>query len=363
MTKPSRSTVGGRALSVFVSRLISEIGSGHYVRGGYLPTVRELADLYDTSPETARRGLKRLEEQGLLKGEGRSGFRIAQPTDDRKSRPIAFVTTHSPDLPAVQPTTAALFLAFQAAGAQRGWPFLGTHAGAGGVDAITEQLRASNAWGVILDSINEELYEAVVRSGLPTVMVNSWIENSPVSTVLQDNYRGGYLAAEYLFQQGARHIGWVGHINAFCHARERFAGVAACVRAEGIDIERRDCLEPRGKLKSADVAALFDRSDRPDGILAFGIDSTAIVKQVADERGLVIGRDFRLVSWVPEECYEQHHRGLFRGETPCPAVVWSAVSMTNRAFSLLSEVRDGTVKESMRLLIPTRLKVDEQDAQ
>ena len=351
-------TAGGRALSGFVDRIMGEIGSGRYQRGGFLPSTRALAALYDTSPETARRGLNALQGEGVLISEGRSGFRVAQPGDNRASQPVAFVTKGKVGLPHAQHSTAALFLAFQSSGADRGWPFLGAHAGDGGVNAITSQLRTSNTWGIILDTINKDLYAAVVRCGLPTVMVNSWVEDSPVSAVLQDNYRGGFLAAEYLVRQGARRISWIGPVSAFCHSRERFAGASACLRAEGVRLDERDCIEARGKIAPADMAALLDRSDRPEGILALGVGSARTVKAAADERGLVVGRDFEMVSWVTEECYDQAYLPVFRGGAPAPAVVWSAATMADRALALLSEIGDGLIRQPVRLCVPTRLRLD-----
>ncbi len=348
----------GRTLNRFLEQIMSEIGSGRYQRGSYLPSTRTLAELYDTSAETARRGLKVLEEGGYLTSEGRSGFRVALEEGDRSTRPIAFVTTVDPNLPAVQPATAAIFLALQQAGARRGSPLLCAHAGAGGAGAVAAQLRASNTWGTILDTINPALYAAVVRFGLPTVMVNSWIEDSPVSTVLQDNYRGGYLAAEYLLKQGAKRIGWVGPLHESCHSRERLAGASACLKAVGSAIEEADCVGPAGGGSAERVDALLGRSDRPDAILALGQGSPAAVKRAADRLGLVVGRDFEMVCWVPEECYESHYLPIFRGGAAAPAIVWSAAAMTERALALLADVADGRVEEAVRLLVPTKLKVE-----
>jgi DNA-binding LacI/PurR family transcriptional regulator len=348
----------GRALSLFLDRIMGEIGSGRYQREAFLPSTRELARLYDTSTETARRGLKLLQSQGVLTAEGRAGFRVAQPPADRSSRPVAFVTTIDPGLPQVQPTTAALFLAFQAAGTQRGWPFLSTPGGAAGTHTVASQLRGSNTWGAILDTINPELYAAVMRCGLPTVMVNSWVEDSPVSTVLQDNYRGGFLAADYLLQQGVTKVAWVGCTSEYCHTRERFAGANAALSVQNLRIADNHIVKPTAGERLEAVGRLLDREDRPKGILAFGVDTSSAVKRAADQRGLVIGRDFELVSWIVEECYDSYYRPLFEGGPPAPAVIWSAATMTDRALSLLAEVGDGSVKEPMRICVPTRLKLN-----
>ena len=350
---------GGRTLSVFLRRIRDEIDGGRYRHGDFLPSTRDLAERFDISPETARRGLKLLEGQGLLNSAGRAGFRVAgkQSGDARTNRPVAFISRLSPNRPESQPTLNAVFLAFQEAGARRGWPFLGAYGGDGGVEAIVEQLKTGNAWGAVLDTIDAELHEAIARTGLPVVMVNSWNEDSPLSAVLQDNYRGGYLAAAHLLRRGARRIAWIGPVNGFYHSRERFAGAGACLRDAGSHIEDRDCVEAREMLDAAGVRPLLDRSDRPDGILAFGLMAVQAVRDAAAGLGLEIGRDLQLVSWVTEECYDQYYLPIFRGAAPAPAVVWSARDMVDRALSLLAEAADGRIAGSMRVCVPTMLRL------
>mgnify|MGYP000964688732 CR=1 FL=1 len=347
-------TGGGRALIAFMTRITGEIESGLYQRGGFLPSTRALGERFDISPETARRGLKLLEGQGLLNSAGRAGFRVADRRKDegRTSRPIAFVSRWSPTRPESQLTLNALFLAFQEAGARQGWPFLGAYGGEGGVEAIVDQLRAGNAWGAVLDTIDAELHEAISRCGLPAVMVNSWDEGSPLSAVLQDNYRGGFLAAEHLIERGAKTIGWVGPVSEFCHPRERFAGASARLRAASIHIADRDCVAA----DDAGIGAMLAREDRPEGILAFGENGPAVVKRVADRLGLTIGRDFELVWWAAEECWEQLAYRAFGGALPPPAVVWSARTMVKRAMSLLAESGDGPVGETVRICVSTKLR-------
>jgi DNA-binding LacI/PurR family transcriptional regulator len=351
--------VGGRALNNFLEQIEKDISGGKYQPGKFLPSTRTLAKSIETSPETARRGLKILQQRGVLLSEGQAGFRVAKVDSNKASRPLALINksiiSNSPD---VQPTTAALFLAFQEAGARRGWPLLGVHEGDGGTEAIVRQIQANNPWGVILDTIDKQLLDAVIACDLPIVMVNSWSENSPLNTVLQDNYRGGFQAAQYLTSQGAKQIAWVGPVNAFCHSRERFAGASACLRAAGLKIKTENCLELPAQVNLQAVTELLSRKDRPDGILALGLNNAALIKEAADKQGLEIGRDFQLISWVAEECYQQHYRPIFGPDTPAPAIVWSTATMVERALSLLTEITEGPTREQVRISVPTRLKFE-----
>jgi DNA-binding LacI/PurR family transcriptional regulator len=349
---------GGRAFRTLVNRIMGEIGSGRYQRGSLLPSTRALGARYGTSQETARRGLKALEEQGVLISEGRAGFRVARVEDDRTGCPVAFITRSSPCRAEAQPASAALFLAFQAGSARRGWPLLGAHGGVGGVEAITSQLRKSNSWGIICDTIVEELQAAIAGCGLPTVMVNSWAENSTVSAVLQDNYRGGFLAADHLIRQGVKRLGWVGPTAEFGHSRERFAGANAALSMHGRRIDEDHIASAAQDGVTEAVTRLLDSGSRPEGVLAFGLKGMLAVKQAGERLGLVIGSDLAAVGWTVDECYDQHYLTMFRRSVAPPAVVWSAASMAERALSLLCEIGEGLIEEPLRLCVPTRLRFD-----
>jgi hypothetical protein len=143
-----------------------------------------------------------------------------------------------------------------------------------------------------------------------------------------------------------------------CHTRERFAGARACLEAAGSELEKRDRVGIAGRGALADVGPLLDRSDRPEGILAFSVGPAMSVVAAAAERDLVVGRDFEMVSWIAEECYESHYLPIFRGRAAAPAIVWSAATMAEHALALLADVGDGRVKDPVRLLVPTKLRLE-----
>jgi DNA-binding LacI/PurR family transcriptional regulator len=354
--------VRGRGLSQLVAQIREKIGSSHYSKGGFLPPTRQLAAEFGLSAETVRRGLKVLEKEGLLVGEPRSGFRIATERNARLLRPVAFVTSCEDDLSDAQPATWALSVAFQGKAAARGWSLLGVNCGGGAESAVAGQLAAANAWGVILDSRSSELYDAVMRSGLPVVMAGAWTEDTEVDIVLQDNYRGGFLAAEYLISRGRRRVGWIGPIHEFSHTRERFAGVCASLGRHGLEIAGDMRQEAVKDEIAAAARKLLAGEAHPDAILAFGPRPLAAIKDAAAGQGLVLGEDFDLVGWVVEEAYDLHYRTLFApGQAP-PAVTWSAGFMADRVLALLAERSEGLREESVRVCVPTRLKLPETEA-
>jgi LacI family transcriptional regulator len=270
---------------------------------------------------------------------------------------VAFATDYLADLSNAEPTDWALNNAVQKAAAMRGWSALGAHSAGGSRDRVLEQMTSGGAWGVVLDSLDAEYYRTVCRAKLPVVMVNSVLEGVAVDTVIQDNYGGGYLAAQHLIVTGATKIAWFGPARRFGHTRERHAGAAAGLAGEGLALAAdvsQDCSDEG--LRKAGRQLLSSRN-RPEAILAFDRDALRVLVEVTTELGLTIEKDIRVVGWLVEECYASDYVPIFRGEPVAPAVVWKASSMAEWALTLLAARREGHRGVPVRINIPTRLEV------
>ncbi|HOX06101.1 MAG TPA: GntR family transcriptional regulator [Planctomycetota bacterium] len=364
----STQQVKGRNLTNLVMRLRSRLTSGYYPQGGFLPPTRELASELDVSAETVRRGLKILEGDGLLVGEPRAGFRIVTEKDARRLRPIAFVTRNVGEDPsAVQPVSLALALAIRSEVAALGGSVQGINCRELLDAGVAERLAGGGFWGVVLETWDAGLLGEVLKADFPTVMVNSWFEDAEVDVVIQDNYRGGFLAARHVLGRGRRTVAWLGPLGGFAHARERFAGACAALGAEGLRIADghvATVVAPEGDAAAAAAATLaaarglLSGSPRPDAVLAFGPAGPLAVREAARELGLVIGRDFDLVAWVVEECYDLHLRSLFPVGAVPPAVTWNAGLMARRALRVFVERSENRGTEPVRVCVPTRLKFE-----
>jgi LacI family transcriptional regulator len=349
-----------RGCAELVEVLGSEIGKGVYAVGQLVPSSRELSARYGVCPETARRGLKVLEEEGLLVAEPRRGFRVApRHKGKRDTRPVAFVTDYLADLSNAEATSWALNNAVQKAAAMRSWGALGAHSAGGDREGVLEQLISCGAWGVIIDSLDADYYRAVCRAKLPVVMVNSVLPGERVDTVVQDNYSGGCQAANHLLASGAKRIGWFGSLRRFGHTRERYAGALAGMAGEGRTLEvetsmSEDVFEEELRLAAREF---LERKDRPDGILAFDLDALKALVEVSRELGLVPEEDFRMVGWLVEESLAGEYGPIFKGGPVSPAVTWKASSMADWALNLLAARREGKRGEPVRINVPTRLEL------
>ncbi|MHC4917370.1 MAG: GntR family transcriptional regulator [Planctomycetota bacterium] len=340
------------------------IVAGDYALGRFLPPVRELSTEHGVSPETVRRGLKALEVEGLLRCVPRHGFRVlGRANDPARACPIAFVTSYRREMADAKPTDRALSVAFGEATSEREWSLITMHTAGLPHDAVIEKLRIARAWGVILDTVDEKLIRVVKRLDIPCVMVNAWSEHVQMDTVIQDNYRGGFLAAEELARRGLKRIAWIGRVRANCHSRERYAGAVAGLLEAGLELpsDLRFETEPGPEDSREQALKMLSSKDRPEGVLALWTGVGRAVKAAADELGLVVGRDFHMVGWSAREHYESEYRAAFEPAALPPAVVWSVESMADTALARLAERRANPHLERVRVSIPTGLRAAEED--
>jgi len=346
-----------RAASDLVAQIRSAIQSGQYAPGQFIRTTRELSVEYGVSPETVRKGLKHLEENGLLISEPRHGFRVSNTKQSPMTRfPVAFVTEYSLDLSDAQPVNWAFGQTLQKAVATRNWTTLSAHFGGRTKRDILDQLTSANAWGVILDTLTPALFNTISELELPVVMVNSWVEDINTDVVIQDNYRGGFLAAKHLVENGAEKFAWIGPVHEYCHSRERYAGALAGLLAH--DKTHTPCelqvIDHASELES--IKALLQEVDRPCGILAFWKHGSAIVRQAAEDLGLTIGQDLQIIGWSVEECLDSEHHAVFAGGTTPPVITWSAQAMVETALDRLAERHKRKDLQPVRITIPTQIR-------
>jgi DNA-binding LacI/PurR family transcriptional regulator len=349
----------GRSSAKITGLIRSSLLAGKYAFGKYLPPTRELAARYGVSPETIRRALKILEQEQLLESVPRHGFRVAGGTSASvETRPVAYLTDFANDLSNAQPVNWAVSQALQTAAGARGWTVLGAHAAGRDTDLLSEKLMAARVWGIVLDSVDKRVLEQVSNTGFPVVMTNSWFEKVNVDAVVQDNYLGGFQAASSLVEDGTERLAWVGPVGQYSASRERFAGVIAGLAASGRSLDSEMLIDTSVSGSGQRLRKLFSRNkkNRPDGVCAFWKGAAEELKKTADDLGLAIGTDLRVMGWAVEEFWENEHASTYQGTELPPAVVWSATDMVEAALDRLDARRRSLASKSVRINVPTIIR-------
>ena len=325
---------------------------------GYLPPIRELSKEHGLALRTVQRALGALEREGLIVSEPRRGYRVLSRSHDPNcGMPLAFLLSTSIAPDHWEAFDALLSRAFQKAAVTRGWSLLAVSTAGRSVPDVVEQLRAANACGAVLDTLDPELIRVATHLGLPVVMVDAWVEKTQIDAVLQDNYRGGYLAAEHLLAKGHRDVTWFGPMAATPHGRERFGGAAAALAAAGCPLTPDRIIDVNTAALEREAAALFARPKPPRAILALYRDAALMVARAARAGGLVLGRDVELVGWCVDEMYTEMFKALMpEGQTPA-AICWSMADMAESALRRVVERRTAPELPTLRMHVPVRLVV------
>ena len=361
MASPKTSELGRSAASV-AEAVRQSVLEGKFESGKFLPPIRELTRTLPANYNTVRRALKALEAEGLVAAEPRHGYRVLpRANDPERGCPLAYVywSQENPELGSNRGDVAMLrHAAIQRVAARRGWTLLVASTDSCSREELVEQLRASRACGVALDTHNPELLEFFRSSGLPVIQVNTWVKDSDTDSINHDGQQGGLLAARYLAERGHHRIGWFGLLVDTVHSIDRYGGSLVGLRNAGLDFAPELLVDTSDRSTIKEKArALLSRPDRPEAIIALWASRATALAEAAAELGLVVGRDFEMVGWAAEELYDSVYRPAFReGEVP-PTVTWSAAQLAEAAVDRLVARRAAPDMPTMRIKIPVKLRL------
>ena len=350
----------GRSGRQFQTLLRTEIVSGKFLAGDFLPTVREFSQVHSLTRKTVNLALKRLELEGLLAAEPRQGYRVqANAADPDRGCPLAFVADllGAPDV--WMPLHQELLAALQGAAVSRGWSLMGIGSQGRTSQEVLRQLLTARACGLILDSVDAGIQQAIQRIGLPAVAVDTWEFGAPIDSIVQDSYEGGVLAAGYLLARGHERIAWLGPTSWSSHSQARVAGTLAGLLRGRRRLDPELIVECPRDAAEEQARELLLRKERPTGIVALYHEVATTLVRVARGLGLRVGADVEVVGWCTEGEYQRDWRPLFQTGPAAPAVVWSPRRMAELAVSRLAERRAHPGLLPVRINVPVTLRTAE----
>jgi DNA-binding LacI/PurR family transcriptional regulator len=301
-----------------------------------------------------RRALKMLEAEGLIAAEPRHGFQVVRRLGDGKAPALAYVLAQwAPDK--AHSFSGLMLSVFQKVASRSGCSLLGIGDTGGDPAEVVEQIRRAEAGGVILDTQNPGLFEAVARLGLPTVTAESWSPDCGMDAIIQDNFSGALQAAEHLAARGHKRIGWAGPTTQSIQAVERWGGVVAGLHQHGLEI-RPELVASNVNLGNLEeVQALLDRPDRPAAVIALWANVAIATARAAARAGLYLGRDIELVGWATEEEFESYEGSFPDSQRPA-TVTWRIETLAEMTLARLAERKARPNLPVARINIETRLR-------
>lgn len=223
-----------------------------------------------------------------------------------------------------------------------------------------QELPQSNSEGAIIVSLHHPRFAqsifAIQQTGYPMVLVDDQPEYVEVSTVIADNYGGGYRVGEEFVRLGHRRVGFVGCLQHLT-ARQRFEGMRDAMLDAGLPFDRSLTanLDIRGgvfdksaaPLQGDALGELMTAPGRPTALF-FSDDARAqIAYHQLAALGIKVPGDVSVVGFDNSEVCEQVHPPLASVEQPSFEMGRQAMEM------LLRHIRDPDMPAEHRVL-PTR---------
>ncbi len=208
-------------------RLRKEIQDGRFAKGAYLPSEKDLGDLFGVDRQTVRRSLDILVQEGTVQKRPGLGSIVANGAalgvGHASSRSVSLVFPKSSTAieRITEPFQSRLFSAIEAEAASRGAGLLYQTIGA--EQDVAEVLSGPNLAGVVfVSSLDESVFSRAKDITVPVVVVNGY---SPLyASVLPDVEEGAYQAVRHLTELGHRRIAYIAGPSGFVTSVRRLHG-------------------------------------------------------------------------------------------------------------------------------------------
>jgi LacI family transcriptional regulator len=197
--------------------------------------------------------------------------------------------------------------------------------------------------------------EEAINSGTPTVVINNYVKDLPVSCVAIDNAGGAENAVNYLVSLGHKKIAHISGDVATQAAALRLEGYIQALKKNNISVREEYILKTdysRGQARSA-AESLFKMADTPTAVFVASDSMALEVMTLAREMGKSIPSDLSIVG------FDDNPSGLY-GPVALTTVRQPLIKMAEEGVKelnrLMASKKGAQVK---KIILPTELVIRE----
>ena len=197
--------------------------------------------------------------------------------------------------------------------------------------------------------------EEALSSGIPTVIINNYVKDLPVSCIAIDNAGGAENAVNYLINSGHRKIAHISGDVATQAAALRLEGYIQALKKNNIPVKEDYILKTdysRGQARSA-AEALLKMTDVPTAVFVASDSMALEVMTLAREMGRNIPADLSIVG------FDDNPSGLY-GPVALTTVRQPLIKMAEEGVKELNRLM--TLKKGAqprKIILPTELIIRE----
>ena len=229
----------------FIQKILDRIALGEFGNGVYLPCERDLANGYGISRVTVRNGLKVLVSRRILRSVAKKGYMVLciPGTPQNNSRNIGGLWCSGN----FNQHTIDLYHSAETAAEQQAFSLFLNHTPDDDFQqaAHLSELMEEKINGLLIVPTysrnnnlmrlgNHAMLSAILRSGIPLVMMDRDFPETDLPCVVNNEYAGGQLAAEHFAVLGHRSVMLICTDYNYYVAQRRFAGFMDRCRELGI---------------------------------------------------------------------------------------------------------------------------------
>lgn len=160
-------------------------------------------------------------------------------------------------------------------------------------------LRRKSCDGVIMAAaaLDDPHFAHWVQSGYPIVMVARQVDGVVVDTVVVDDFKGGYLATQYLLELGHRRIAFLGEGRRVASSRERQRGYSAALTDFGVEPEPQLVLSAPARHEPSTVGRFLQSTGGVTAVFAANDVLAISVLKAARQVGRVVPDELAVVGF------------------------------------------------------------------
>lgn len=271
--------------------------------GSRLPSEHELMEKFEVSRHTVRQAFGELTSEGYIYKEQGKGTFSKYNANAKQKQIIAVLTTYISCF-----VFPAIMSGIEQVLSEEGYMIL-----LSSTNNIKEReaqyltnILEHNVVGAIIEPTksacgnpNIKLLEDIGEKGIKTVFINAYYDDFDSSYLLMDDFKGGYMATEYLIQLGHKKIAGVFKTDDK-QGVDRKEGYLAALKEYGIAVNP-DFIGEYDTTNLYDFPYMFaqslTKSDRPTAFFCYNDQCAMMIVQALNDRGLKVPDDISMVGY------------------------------------------------------------------
>ncbi len=324
--------------------------------------MRDVADAAGVSVATVslvmngKKGISEHTRQRVIEASSEIGYATTARKPLPRSDTISILVEQLPTAPSSDPFNRHVLSSIEAEARRAGYRISLAFAGESDVPAVDYWTTGWAAGVLILGGgdLRPEWTQSALAAGLPVVVIDHFIPDAQVPTVVADNFAGAYSITRYLIEAGHTRIGFLRGPSKYWTLEERRGGYLLAMHQAGLGPDP-SLIPPRishGQEKGfGEMLTLLDLPEPPTAVFAVS-DQTAVgAYRAVSSRDMHVGDDISIVGFDDIEVAQMLVPPLTTVRTPRNEL--GAV-----AFRRLLGMMEGTDLDtdvSIKWTVPTRI--------